>query len=99
MLEIQKQIDSLLAKAEAVRKAEKSQVIERMKAAIEVYHITPEDLFGKTVKQAMKLNGKSKVGVVKYRDEEGNTWTGRGPKPRWLRDALAKGRALESFRT
>ena len=36
---------------------------------------------------------------VKYRDESGNTWGGRGPKPNWLRAGLAKGRSLESFAT
>lgn len=34
---------------------------------------------------------------VKYRDESGNTWTGRGSKPRWLVAALADGRKIEDF--
>lgn len=33
----------------------------------------------------------------KYRDEAGNTWTGRGLKPRWLSAAIASGRKLEDF--
>jgi DNA-binding protein H-NS len=34
----------------------------------------------------------------KYRDAAtGNTWTGRGKMPRWLADATASGRTLESF--
>ncbi len=33
----------------------------------------------------------------KYGDKAGNTWTGRGLQPRWLRDALRKGGKLESF--
>lgn len=35
--------------------------------------------------------------VVRYRDEAGNTWGGRGPRPRWLRKALASGRTLEEL--
>lgn len=34
---------------------------------------------------------------VKYRDDAGNTWTGRGNKPRWLVAALAEGRKVEDF--
>ena len=33
----------------------------------------------------------------KYRDEAGNTWTGRGLKPRWLTAALQAGRKIEDF--
>jgi DNA-binding protein H-NS len=35
---------------------------------------------------------------VKFRDQSGNTWTGRGSQPRWLKDALATGRSLDEFR-
>ena len=40
----------------------------------------------------------SKV-AVKYRDsrEPSNQWTGRGMKPRWLREYVNAGRALEEF--
>jgi DNA-binding protein H-NS len=33
----------------------------------------------------------------KYRDTSGNTWTGRGSKPRWLVAALAEGKTLDQF--
>ena len=36
--------------------------------------------------------------AVKYRDDKGNTWTGRGVKPRWLTNALANGANQEQFR-
>jgi DNA-binding protein H-NS len=35
--------------------------------------------------------------AAKYRDSEGNTWAGRGARPRWLVAALKKGKKLESF--
>jgi DNA-binding protein H-NS len=34
---------------------------------------------------------------VKYRDEQGNTWTGVGTRPRWLSARLTAGAALEQF--
>jgi DNA-binding protein H-NS len=33
----------------------------------------------------------------KYRDAQGNSWAGRGVRPRWLVAALKKGKKLESF--
>jgi DNA-binding protein H-NS len=35
--------------------------------------------------------------AAKYRDSDGNTWAGRGARPRWLVAALKKGKKLESF--
>ena len=35
--------------------------------------------------------------VVRYRDENGNTWVGRGKRPQWLRDALVAGKTLEDL--
>lgn len=55
--------------------------------------ITPADL------APARVSRKSPRPVaVKYRDAAGNTWTGRGFKPVWLRDALAAGRMLEDFK-
>jgi DNA-binding protein H-NS len=46
---------------------------------------------------APDLFSRTKV-APKYRDAaSGNTWTGRGLQPRWLRDALASGRKLSEF--
>ncbi len=33
----------------------------------------------------------------KYRDKSGNTWAGRGAKPRWLVAAIKEGKKLEDF--
>ncbi len=33
----------------------------------------------------------------RYRDQNGNTWTGRGKQPKWVVAALASGRSLESL--
>jgi DNA-binding protein H-NS len=43
---------------------------------------------GKTKKRS---TGKS------YRDEAGNSWSGFGPRPRWLKEALEAGRTLEQL--
>ena len=33
----------------------------------------------------------------KYRSPSGETWAGRGVKPRWMVEALKKGKKIESF--
>lgn len=35
--------------------------------------------------------------AIKYKDENGNVWSGRGSQPRWLRSALETGKKLEDF--
>jgi DNA-binding protein H-NS len=34
---------------------------------------------------------------IKYRDRAGNTWAGRGARPRWLVAALKGGKKLDDF--
>ncbi len=34
---------------------------------------------------------------IKYRDNDGNTWTGRGMTPRWLTAAEANGQSRDTF--
>jgi DNA-binding protein H-NS len=44
-----------------------------------------------------KSKMKGKKVAPKYRGPNGETWAGRGAQPVWLREALKKGRKLESF--
>ena len=42
---------------------------------------------------------KTRVKVAaKYRDDKGNSWTGRGKTPRWLVEAEKSGKSREAFR-
>ncbi|MCW5631901.1 MAG: H-NS histone family protein [Rubrivivax sp.] len=108
--DIQEQIAKLQARAESLKAKELGSVIARIKSAIAAYGLTAADLglergrpakaTGRVVQGARKRTAKPrKVGKVpvKYRDKLGNTWTGRGLHPIWLREALAKGAKLESF--
>jgi DNA-binding protein H-NS len=37
--------------------------------------------------------------AIRYRDAYGNTWTGAGDMPTWLRRAVAAGQSIEHFQT
>ena len=91
------ELDKQIAKAKA---EEKAAVLAQMRSAMEQYGITPEDLFT-TAKRGRKpgsLNsGERKPVAPKYRNETGETWTGRGKQPKWVAEALASGLTLEDL--
>ncbi len=95
--QLQTEIEALKAQAESVRQAELAEVIGKIQDAIHTYGITSQDLFGG---KASKVKGaKSKSVAAKFSDGKGNVWVGRGPRPLWLRAALASGRTLAEFET
>lgn len=103
LAQIRKEIDALQRQAEKLRTQEIKDVVARIKEAIATYGLSAADLglggrggAGKK-RVASKVAGGRKASGVKYRDEAGNTWGGRGPRPLWLRDALASGKTLEDF--
>ena len=101
-------INELLAqKAELERqiaeqtRAERASAVSQIKTLMSTYGLTPGDIVTDSAKVA-KSPGKEKstpraTVAPKYRDDAGNTWTGRGLKPRWLTTALAAGATLEQF--
>ncbi|MDN8617158.1 H-NS family nucleoid-associated regulatory protein [Variovorax ginsengisoli] len=95
--QIQQKIAKLQKEADALRQKEMGGVIARIKTAIEHYGLTAEHLgFGGAVTGKAKGIGKAASGA-KYHDGNGQSWSGRGPRPRWLREAIAGGATLESF--
>ena len=102
--QVQKQIAKLQREADAIKKKEVGGVIERIKSAIAHYELTPDDLFGEQKsKRSAGGKGAAKASLtgrevpVKYRDENGNTWSARGSQPRWLVAALHSGKRIEDF--
>jgi DNA-binding protein H-NS len=53
--------------------------------------------FGKAKRRGRPPGKKRKKVAAKYRGPKGETWAGRGLKPRWLTAELKKGKKLESF--
>lgn len=81
--------------AEAQRSA-KADAIAKVKALMAEYGLSAADLSGKAA-AAPKAEGGKKV-AAKYRDPaSGQTWTGRGLKPKWLQAALGTGKTLDDF--
>lgn len=81
--------------AEAQREA-RAEAIAKVRALMSQHGLTAADLSLRTT--AAKRTGAGNKVAAKYRDRAtGNTWSGRGLQPKWLKAALAQGRALGDF--
>lgn len=84
---------------EETRRQEKVEAISKVRALMSQYGLTAADLVAKGVAQS-KAGASAKGGkvAVKYRNAAtGDTWSGRGLQPKWLKAALAAGRRIEEF--
>lgn len=77
------------AEIERARQAEAQVALASVRETIAAFGFTAEDLFGTRRKSRGAANG-----APRFRHPEtGETWGGRGPRPRWL-----KGKDPEQFR-
>ena len=84
---------------EATRRQEKAEAISRVRDLMSQYGLTAADLIAKgAAKGTPAAGGKGGKVAVKYRNAAtGDTWSGRGLQPKWLKAALAAGRQIEEF--
>jgi DNA-binding protein H-NS len=82
LMDLRKRVDEMLHR----RRAELEKRLERMEAIAVV---------GGRGQRASALRGR-KV-PPKYRGPSGETWAGRGVKPKWMVEALKKGKKMEDF--
>jgi DNA-binding protein H-NS len=86
--EIKAQISSLQRQAEELRQSELNNAIEQITSLMNEYDISFDELH-----EITQRNMHRHERIVKYRDDSGNTWAGRGRKPAWL-----QGKDAEKFR-
>ena len=97
-------LDELLAQKASLEKQiidaqreEKSAAIAQVKTLMAQYGLSLADL-GTRAAAAPRRSGTLGKVAPKYRDPAtGDTWTGRGLQPKWLKAALAAGRKLSDF--
>jgi DNA-binding protein H-NS len=84
---------------EATRRQERADAISKVKALMSEYGLTMADLAAKGSPKSAGSTPRSTGKVaVKYRNEAtGDTWSGRGLQPKWLKAALAAGRKIDEF--
>jgi DNA-binding protein H-NS len=82
---------------DATRKQERAEAISKVRTLMSQYGLTAADLSSKSSPKAAGAGKGGKV-AIKYRNSAtGDTWSGRGLQPKWLKAALAAGRKVEDF--
>lgn len=110
MNDLIKQANDLRAKADLLeaqaieqKQVARNAILVQIKATIIEHNFTIAELglkFDKHNKPFKTENRHPSAGKkieIKYKDDFGNVWTGRGVKPRWLNDAINNGASLEQF--
>lgn len=99
--QLEAQIRKLQRQRDALKRKEIAGVVQRIRAAIDFYGLTASDLGFRNGSGKPRSNGKAgsanrkggrAASVVRFRDEAGNTWSGRGRRPHWFVAALQTGK-------
>ena len=90
--------ESLEREIEETKNRERADAIAKVRSLMSQYGLTVADLSAKGTKAAAKPGKTGNKVAPKYRNAEtGDTWSGRGLQPKWLKAALASGRKLSDF--
>jgi DNA-binding protein H-NS len=90
------QKDALEKEIERTKQQSRSDAVAKVRALMQEYGLSAADLSGKPAGKVRA--GKGTKVAAKYRDAAtGETWSGRGLQPKWLKAALASGRKLTDF--
>ena len=94
--ELLNQKEALDKQIELTRKQERADAIAKVQALMAEYGLSVADLGARRVSAGAAPKGR-KV-AAKYRNAAtGETWSGRGLQPKWLKAALASGRKIGDF--
>lgn len=98
LIEIQKQIAELQAQAAEIKTREFNEKIAMIKETMSTYGISVNDINDKSVKTS-KARGKNSANPApaKYTGPNGESWTGRGLAPKWLKGLIAGGHSKEEY--
>jgi DNA-binding protein H-NS len=76
------------------QREERQKAITQIKTLMEEYGLSAADLSAKPTKKS----GSGVKVAAKYRNQAtGESWSGRGLQPRWLKTALGSGKKLADF--
>jgi DNA-binding protein H-NS len=94
---------AILQKKLALAEKSKEPAIRKVVALMKKLGVTPSDLTAatgttlKTGNRIVRSSGRRGPAPIKYKDDSGNRWSGRGKTPRWIVAAEKAGKKRESF--
>lgn len=97
-LELKAKAEKMMAEAEELRLKELNDVIAEIKQKIKDHGLTAQDLGLAAGGKKRSASAAPAKPVRRYRGPNGELWSGgRGRKPNWVSEALAKGQKLDDF--
>lgn len=110
LVDIQSQIEKLQKQASQIKAKEFDKTVLEIREKMHAFGITVKDLQspkgtkGKLAREPAKKrasvkdkNAAATTVPAKFRGPEGQTWSGRGLTPRWLKSLVEMGRQKEEF--
>ena len=96
LAELIAQKDALEKEIERTKQQSRSEAVAKVRALMSEYGLTASDLSSKPVVKVRAGKG-NKVAAKSRHAATGETWSGRGLQPKWLKAALGAGRQLSDF--
>ena len=84
-------------KIKTLTETRRAEAVEQVRALIHEHGLTQADLSVRGKPAGKTKTGSTTKVAVKYRDPAGNSWSGRGLKPKWLQAAITAGQKIEDF--
>jgi DNA-binding protein H-NS len=108
LIDIQLQIEKLQKQATQIKAKEFHKTVAEIREKMGAFGITVKDIQSPaksknkaaTSTKSAKPRGKASTGATvaaKYKGPDGQSWSGRGLTPRWLRTLIDSGRDKEEF--
>ena len=101
LAELLAQRGALEDKINEISKKERADAIAKIHALMQESGLSLSDLRGEVSKKGgaekTSRSGATKKVAAKYKDDNGNSWSGRGLQPRWLKATVAAGKKPEDF--
>ena len=108
LVDIQSQIEKLQKQASQIKAKEFHKTVLEIRGKMQAFGISVKDLqpaknsknTTAPAKKRVKAGGKKSAGApvaAKFRGPDGQTWTGRGLSPRWLKTLTDQGHTKEEF--
>ncbi|WP_060363552.1 H-NS family nucleoid-associated regulatory protein [Burkholderia stagnalis] len=90
--DLKEQLAKLEQETEAARVAELAAVVADIREKVAEYGIAPEDIFGR--QRAGKRKAVGPIAAKYHNPKTGETWSGRGRAPAWIKEAKNRDRFL-----
>ena len=106
LMELQGQIEKLQKQANDIKAREFDKTVSEIKAQMLAFGISVKDLTttkpaGKGKAKAAKVNSGAKKTAkpveAKYRGPNGESWSGRGLMPKWMKALVVEGKSKQDF--